>query len=296
MPLPHVFISYSRKDFGFAGDLRRDLSGHGVCCWIDQYDIYGMAEWREEIARAIRQCDVFLIVLSPDSVQSAHVRQELAFADSLGRRIVPVWYRQAPLPDAMALILGRLQHIDFVDETYEAAFERLARALEPAEAPAPPTVPKPVLVSWIAAGYILIGLNYLASFGVCWADVTFGISRTAACLQGLDLSWLGLGLINFLLVLTVAAGITLLVHRPVARHVLLSHWLLLMVLAVWALFSNRYWPGLLIGLSVCAAAVFYVMGLNRQDKSAASRFSPLDGEAAADARYVRPRSENGGAS
>jgi hypothetical protein len=68
------------------------------------------------------------------------------------------------------------------------------------------------------------------------------------------------------------------------------------VLTLWALFSNRYWPGLLIGLSVCAAAVFYVMGLNRQDKSAASRFSPLDGEAAADARYVRPRSENGGAS
>jgi hypothetical protein len=61
--------------------------------WYSATHLKGAQQWQQEIGRALRRCDWFLVVLSPHSVRSMWVERELSFA--LGqpryrRRIVPL--------------------------------------------------------------------------------------------------------------------------------------------------------------------------------------------------------------
>ena len=47
-----VFISYSRKDKGFATRLHQALTGRQREAWVDLEDIPPTAEWRETISRS----------------------------------------------------------------------------------------------------------------------------------------------------------------------------------------------------------------------------------------------------
>jgi hypothetical protein len=85
-----IFISYSRKDKGFVDGLVQDLGENGFEVWIDREDIVGGERWRAQIVEAIRSCDAFLIILSPQSVASDNIAKELALAEKNKRRIIPV--------------------------------------------------------------------------------------------------------------------------------------------------------------------------------------------------------------
>ena len=61
--------------------------GHDV--WLDLEDLPAASPWRDEIARAIEQRDVFLFALTPASASSPETRKELEHAQKLRKRIVP---------------------------------------------------------------------------------------------------------------------------------------------------------------------------------------------------------------
>jgi len=123
-----IFVSYSRKDKSFVDQLARDLQQSGVDIWIDRKGIEGGERWRATIVDAIRACDAFLIVLSPQSVASDNVAKELALGDRHRRRIIPVLYQSCEIPPQMEYQLAELQHIDFV-AGYNEALGKLVRAL-----------------------------------------------------------------------------------------------------------------------------------------------------------------------
>ena len=68
--MAEVFISYARKDQGFARDLNNALQKLKRDTWIDWCSIPDSAKWRAEIFAAIEAADNFLFVISPDSVKS----------------------------------------------------------------------------------------------------------------------------------------------------------------------------------------------------------------------------------
>jgi hypothetical protein len=125
----HIFISYRRvePDMGFAYRLADDLYAAGHPVWIDVAGIEGGEVWTEEIQRGIDECYAYLIVLSPDSLASRWVRNELLYTlREKGDRVYPVMFRAVKLPPELIAI----QYIDFQGD-YQAALARLLATLPP---------------------------------------------------------------------------------------------------------------------------------------------------------------------
>src|SRR5262249_19022697 len=71
------FISYSTKDQEFADRLYADLQNKGVCCWFAPHDVQGGKKLHEQIDEAIRRYERLLLILSPNSINSAGVETEI---------------------------------------------------------------------------------------------------------------------------------------------------------------------------------------------------------------------------
>lgn len=83
----------------------------GYAVWIDHEWISGGDAWRTRIVEAIESSDVFLLMLSPHSVKSKYVLQELNIADGEEKPILPVVIAAVEIPREMKLQLSGLQAI-----------------------------------------------------------------------------------------------------------------------------------------------------------------------------------------
>ncbi len=122
--VPIAFFSYCREDSEFALKLAADLKDAGAQVWIDQLDIEPGTPWDRAVEDALTNSPRMLVVLSPVSVNSDNVRDEVSFALSRQKRVIPVLYRDCDVPFRLA----RLQHIDFRPD-YAKALGILLRAL-----------------------------------------------------------------------------------------------------------------------------------------------------------------------
>jgi hypothetical protein len=87
-----VFLSYSNVDQEFAMNIASVLRRHGVPVWYSRTNILGAQQWHDEIGAALRRCDWFALILSPNAVDSMWVKRELIFALQQNRfenRIAP---------------------------------------------------------------------------------------------------------------------------------------------------------------------------------------------------------------
>jgi TIR domain len=128
--------------------------------WIDQLDIASGARWDQAVEDALKNCPGFLIVLSPASVASQNVMDELAFAIEQGKRILPILYQKCESP----FRIRRLQFIDFTGD-YGEAFDKLLGALN-ASTPngrKKPSPAKPSFLQRIASKRTLIALLIAAA-------------------------------------------------------------------------------------------------------------------------------------
>ena len=78
--MDQVFISYSRKDLEFVQRLANDLKAADFEVWYDLSGLEAGTRWGTEIQKAIEESQHFLVVLSPNSVQSDWVEREFLFA------------------------------------------------------------------------------------------------------------------------------------------------------------------------------------------------------------------------
>jgi len=133
-----AFFSYSREDSQFAFRLAKDLKDAGAAVWIDQLDIEPGQDWDIAVEAAVARCPRMLLVLSPISVQSRNVRNEIAFALDEKKSIIPVLYQDCMVP----LQLRRVQHIDFRTD-YEHGLKSLLKVLGVEQAVAASVAPVP---------------------------------------------------------------------------------------------------------------------------------------------------------
>jgi hypothetical protein len=123
--MARIFISYSRKDEVFALSLEDSLSSVGADYWIDKAHIRAGENWRNAIDKALKLCDVMLLVISPDSVASRHVQEEWQYFHSKDKPIIPLIYRPAELHYQ----LESNERIVFHLRPYDKAFAELHRQL-----------------------------------------------------------------------------------------------------------------------------------------------------------------------
>jgi len=88
-----VFISYSRKDTSFARSLYDALTASERTTWADWEGIPYSADFWREICQGIDAAETFVFIISPDSLASMVCNQEVSYARSNNKRIVPVVYR-----------------------------------------------------------------------------------------------------------------------------------------------------------------------------------------------------------
>jgi TIR domain/Sel1 repeat len=119
-----AFFSYSRADSEFALKLAEDLRAAGANVWMDQLDIEPGTPWDRAVEEALTRSPCMLVILSSVSVNSNNVSDEVSFALSKRKRIIPVLYRDCEVPFRLA----RLQHIDFRAD-YAPGLKALVKAL-----------------------------------------------------------------------------------------------------------------------------------------------------------------------
>ena len=163
-----IFMSYSRADTDFVIKLINDLIREGLNIWLDQHNIGAGQRWDNTIQDALQSSDLFIIVLSPNSVASENVLDELSFAIHSGIRIIPVLYRDCKMPYRIA----RIQFVDFRTD-YERGFRHLVSEItqQPLQRPITTTKQRnvtrtPIWFGFAAAFCVILGMGgyFLYSF------------------------------------------------------------------------------------------------------------------------------------
>jgi hypothetical protein len=123
--MTQVFISYSRKDLAFVEHLVEDLKAAGLEAWYDLSGLDGGTRWGREIQSAIEASQCFVVVLSPNSVESEWVEKEFMYANSLKKRIIPLLYQPCKTP----MWFINLHFIDVQGDNYDRNFWVILKAM-----------------------------------------------------------------------------------------------------------------------------------------------------------------------
>ena len=93
-----VFISYSRADSDLARRLNNELQIRGKTTWFDQESIASGDDFQKEIHRGIENCENFIFILSPESVNSKYCACEVGYAAKLDKRFITILHRKIDHP------------------------------------------------------------------------------------------------------------------------------------------------------------------------------------------------------
>ncbi|MBQ2806588.1 MAG: toll/interleukin-1 receptor domain-containing protein, partial [Clostridia bacterium] len=148
-----VFISYKSEEYDIARRLRLMLEDHYYSCWMAPESIPGGSNYMHEIPKAIRKCDLFLLIVSETSQQSQWVQKEIDRAVKFNKQIIPFHVDDSELIDAIDFVISNAQRIEAYhnfDEACEELLEAVRRAHPPVKGPdgqtaaqAPKTEKKP---------------------------------------------------------------------------------------------------------------------------------------------------------
>lgn len=172
-----IFFSYARDDSKFVLKLAEGMRAGGLDLWIDQLDIPSGAHWDQTVEDALKNSPGFLIVLSPKSVASQNVMDEVGFAIERQKRIIPILHQPCEIP----FRIRRLQFIDFTGD-YDAALAKLLKALNASpvsEANRRPPSSSPL--GLFRNRRNLIAVLAIVALGVAGATIAFWNNGSSGC-------------------------------------------------------------------------------------------------------------------
>lgn len=141
-----LFVSHASQDRSAIDALLLVLRRTRQGVWLDD-ELGGGEAWWQTILEKIRECDVFIVALSNNSLASKPCRAELAYAQALRRPILPV--QIGPVDSVRVTPLAATQIIDFRNPNSDneirliEALQKRTAQLEPLPVPLPaePEVP-----------------------------------------------------------------------------------------------------------------------------------------------------------
>lgn len=108
-----IFISYSRFDREKVMKMVRLIEQEtGMKCWVDMTGIESGGQIEDTIVKALDQAEVLLFMMSDQSLASPWTKREVLYAESEGKRIVPVSLDGKPLRDWVKFHFGQHYYID----------------------------------------------------------------------------------------------------------------------------------------------------------------------------------------
>ncbi|NDJ62019.1 MAG: FHA domain-containing protein [Chloroflexi bacterium] len=121
--LDHIFVAYARDEWEkYVAPLVINLEDAGLHVWVDQYMAEGSDEWRHAVELALEECWLMVLVVSPQSLDSNHVKMEYRYFQRRDKPIIPLVYEQVrPYPGE----LSRLRAISYDAENARRSFHKL---------------------------------------------------------------------------------------------------------------------------------------------------------------------------
>lgn len=128
-----AFISHSARDKPFVRRLAADLVANGVKVWLDEQRILVGDSIPEKIAQGLAESDLFLLVVSENSIGSPWVKKELsnALVNEIERRkvtVMPIKLDNGAMPDS----IGDKLYADFRG-SYDDGLNNLLKSIKARE-------------------------------------------------------------------------------------------------------------------------------------------------------------------
>ena len=107
-----VFISYKSEEYSDALWVKESLEKEGISCWMAPMDIAGGSSYASEIPTAIKNCKVFVLILSKAAQESKWVPRELDQAINENKIIMPFTVKKCALKSDFSFYLTNVQRYD----------------------------------------------------------------------------------------------------------------------------------------------------------------------------------------
>jgi hypothetical protein len=125
----HAFVTYARANSAIVLSTIEKITKSGFKLWYDK-GITPSSTWTDEIANAIIDSNIVIAFISKEAMESAYVRNEIEFALSKQKKILPVYLDGMEiLPPGLALVLNTTQGVMGKKNTDEIA-EQICAGLE----------------------------------------------------------------------------------------------------------------------------------------------------------------------
>lgn len=130
--MTRIFVSYSRSDQEPAEHIANELKAHGADVFIDLQRLTAGEDFVGRLGKEISAADVFVLLLSPRSVESRWVKAEVNWAFTQEKRILPVLLEETDLTEFFFLV--NIDRIDFTrwyqNQNVSAGMNKLLVALD----------------------------------------------------------------------------------------------------------------------------------------------------------------------
>jgi ABC-type amino acid transport substrate-binding protein len=135
-----IFLAHASEDKEQIIELFYKLKQSGFDPWLDEFSLLPGQNWRVEIPKAIRQCDIFVACLSKHSVnKQGYVQREFRLALSAYAEkpieniyLIPLKLDDSEVPELQIPQLGiNLRDIHWLDYWKPNGFGQLLRAIHP---------------------------------------------------------------------------------------------------------------------------------------------------------------------
>ena len=143
-----VFISHSSKDKAVAFELCERLERVGISCWIAPRDVKPGGLYGTEIIAGIKQCSVFLLVLTSDANQSDAVTHEVERAFTYQKTIIPLRIREVMPGKKIEFFVSAAQWVDAFQSPISDRVDYIASVVRYAETGEAPKAPPPERISF----------------------------------------------------------------------------------------------------------------------------------------------------
>ncbi len=124
--IKQVFISYKSEEFDDANWVKSVLEKNGISCWMAPMCIRGGSNYASEIPQAIKNCTVFVLILSKYAQKSKWVPKELDQAINENKIVMPFAIDDCALQDDFNFYLTNVQRYNAYQNKLKAIEKMLS--------------------------------------------------------------------------------------------------------------------------------------------------------------------------
>jgi TIR domain len=130
-----VFISHIEEEQGIASEIASGLEAAGHTVWYYERDSYPGPDYLDQVSNAIEDCQIVLVLISPESLKHHQVEDEVKWARELRKHFLPVlhgmtWSEFQRQRAGLRMALGIAAGIEIPDGGVDMILPRVLKGLE----------------------------------------------------------------------------------------------------------------------------------------------------------------------